>query len=160
MIYRAFWYCRPSLLSTGKSCTITVPPPTHTINITPMKPASDDPRKATSIHCCTEGGGSNQVVDAIVAVALAYAEKTHGESDNHGLYVMRGSRTTTMVSSQLKMGGRQPQSKSAGSKTQQLQPSKQKRNKHASGKHMHQASTGAQEDASSSIHSFYTRSNI
>ena len=100
------------------------------------------------------------MVDTIVAAALAYAEKTHGELDNHGFNVMRGSRTATMVLSQSKPDGRQPQSKNFGTKLQQFQPSKQKRNKHASGKHMYRELTGAQEDALSSIHSFYTKSNI
>ena len=44
-----------------------------------------------------DGEGSKQVVDNIVAAALAYAEKTHGESDNHGIR-MRGSSTTAASS--------------------------------------------------------------
>jgi hypothetical protein len=98
------------------------------------------------------GGGGNKVVDNIVAAALAYAEKAHGESDtSHGLMKMKGSGTTS--------GGGGSRTKppapmrSSSSSNNQNRPKMKGRD--AS---MFRAST-ATNDESSSIHSFYTESD-
>lgn len=86
------------------------------------------------------GGGGNKVVDNIVAAALAYAEKAHGESDSHGVpkppAPMRSSSSSNNQQRPT-MKGRDP----------------------SNAQFMYRASTtGTGNDESSSIHSFYTES--
>jgi len=93
----------------------------------------------------SQEGEGGEVVDNIVAAALAYAEKTHSESDPHG-HANRGSGTTGP--------SLQPPSRQHKSISMPHQPSVQN-------KYLQQAraSVGNAPDESSSIHSFFTESD-
>jgi len=109
-----------------------------------------------------EGGGSGiKVVDNIVAAALAYAEKTHGESDNHGLQrAHRGGSGSASGSMSISNNIRPPTKSTSfpiGGPGVAAQRPMQQQRKHKPSKSKHRASSHT-DDASSSIHSFYTES--
>lgn len=119
--------------------------------------SDENPSSDPSSHDGGESGA--KVVDNIVAAALAYAEKTHGESDNHGLQRVSGTSSSISISNNIRA---KPQSKSfagASSGVAAHRPSQER--KHKSSKHKpsihkpskHKPSTHS---VSGSIHSFYT----